>query len=169
MKSTKYHIDVTPEEDALFRDSQSKTTKFFTKKTFIITFSIVLGLHLLVAAAVTASNFTTNSTDTSFISNNSCVDQQANEPAPSPTPLPTPEPTPAPTPPALVPVTPNNIAQTPTTKTIPSKNTTHYTIKKGDTLYSISKRYKLNLDKLIKINNIKNPNALQVGQTIKFL
>lgn len=44
-----------------------------------------------------------------------------------------------------------------------------YVVKKGDTLYSISRKYKLNFKKLLELNKIKDPNKLNVGQKIKFL
>ncbi len=43
----------------------------------------------------------------------------------------------------------------------------HYEVKKGDTLWLISQKYNVPVDKLVKINNIKNPDAISVGQIIK--
>lgn len=45
-------------------------------------------------------------------------------------------------------------------------------VAKGDTLSAIAKKYygsasKANIDKLVKLNNIKNPNLIHVGQVIK--
>jgi membrane-bound lytic murein transglycosylase D len=42
----------------------------------------------------------------------------------------------------------------------------YHIIKKGDTLYSISKKYNINLSKIIDLNNIKNYN-IALGQKIK--
>lgn len=42
-----------------------------------------------------------------------------------------------------------------------------YTVKKGDTLSGIAKKYKTTIDKLVKINNIKNANIINVGQVLK--
>lgn len=39
-------------------------------------------------------------------------------------------------------------------------------VKKGDTLYSLSKRYGVTVDNLMKINNLNN-NKLSIGQTLK--
>lgn len=41
-----------------------------------------------------------------------------------------------------------------------------YTVKKGDTLYSIAKKYNLSVDILLKDNNLNSPN-LSVGQVLK--
>lgn len=42
-----------------------------------------------------------------------------------------------------------------------------YTIKRGDTLYSISRRYNTTVANLVRINRIKNPNLIYVGNIIK--
>lgn len=42
-----------------------------------------------------------------------------------------------------------------------------YVIKKGDTLSSIGRTYKMSADEIAKYNNIKNVNAIQIGQKIK--
>ncbi|MCK9475299.1 MAG: M23 family metallopeptidase [Candidatus Muirbacterium halophilum] len=42
----------------------------------------------------------------------------------------------------------------------------YYTISKGDTLFSISKQFNASIDYLQKVNNIKNPNFLHIGQKI---
>ena len=47
-----------------------------------------------------------------------------------------------------------------------SGNTT-YTIKRGDTLYSISRRYNTTVANLVRINRIKNPNLIYAGNVIK--
>ena len=41
-----------------------------------------------------------------------------------------------------------------------------YIVKKGDTLYSISKKYKVPVDELIKKNNLKS-NNISIGQKLK--
>ncbi|MDR3047261.1 MAG: C40 family peptidase [Bacteroidales bacterium] len=43
-----------------------------------------------------------------------------------------------------------------------------YHVKKGDTLYSISKRYKVTIEKLMKWNHLKS-NQLQIGQRLKIV
>lgn len=42
-----------------------------------------------------------------------------------------------------------------------------YTIKKGDTLSSIAKKYNTTVEELVKLNNIKNPHLIITGQKIK--
>lgn len=42
-----------------------------------------------------------------------------------------------------------------------------YTIKSGDTLWSLSSRFKVSREQLLKINDIKDPNKLYAGRTIK--
>lgn len=42
-----------------------------------------------------------------------------------------------------------------------------YTIKRGDTLYSISRRYNTTVANLVRINRIKNPNLIYAGNIIK--
>ena len=44
---------------------------------------------------------------------------------------------------------------------------TVYTVKKGDTLSKIAKDYKTTVSKLVKLNNIKNPNLIYPGQKVK--
>ena len=43
-----------------------------------------------------------------------------------------------------------------------------YVVKKGDTLYSISKKLDISVSELIKLNKIKN-NNLSVGQSLKII
>ena len=55
-----------------------------------------------------------------------------------------------------------------TTKPNTSKNTPSvHVVKKGDTLYSIAKRYHTTVEKLCKINHIKETSILSLGQKIK--
>lgn len=53
----------------------------------------------------------------------------------------------------------------------PSKNkktsATYYTVKKGDTLTRIAKRYNTTVNKIISLNNIKDPNKIYVKQKIR--
>jgi hypothetical protein len=42
-----------------------------------------------------------------------------------------------------------------------------YFIKKGDTLYSISRTFKVSVNSLLKLNNLKEKSILQIGQKIK--
>lgn len=42
-----------------------------------------------------------------------------------------------------------------------------YTVQKGDTLSKIAKKYNTTVDALQKLNNIKNPNLIRVGQKLR--
>jgi LysM repeat protein len=64
--------------------------------------------------------------------------------------------------------TPQQQAKNTETKT-KSKYTQTYQVKQGDTINSIAKKYRLVTERLMKINNIKDPNKIYVGQTLKFL
>lgn len=48
-----------------------------------------------------------------------------------------------------------------------AQQTINYTVKKGDSLYTIAHRHGLRLPDLLKVNNMRNPHALQPGQVIK--
>ena len=50
--------------------------------------------------------------------------------------------------------------------TNPAINST-YVVKKGDTLSEIAKKYNTTINKLVELNNIKNPNLIRVGQRLK--
>ncbi|MBX3080927.1 MAG: LysM peptidoglycan-binding domain-containing protein [Anaerolineae bacterium] len=43
---------------------------------------------------------------------------------------------------------------------------TTYTVQRGDTLYSISRRTLVSVDVLMRINHITNPNRIYVGQVL---
>lgn len=44
---------------------------------------------------------------------------------------------------------------------------TYYTVKAGDTLSAIAKKYSTSVDALVKLNGIKNPNLIYVNQKIR--
>lgn len=44
---------------------------------------------------------------------------------------------------------------------------THYKVKKGETLSSISQRSGVSVEQVQRMNGITNPTTLQAGQTIK--
>lgn len=55
-------------------------------------------------------------------------------------------------------------------KNTPAKSSSSgstYTVKKGDTLSVIAKKYGTTVNKLVKDNNIKNPNLINIGQKLK--
>lgn len=43
----------------------------------------------------------------------------------------------------------------------------YYTVKPNDTIYSIAKRYDVSQEALMRINGIKNPRKLQIGQQLR--
>ena len=49
------------------------------------------------------------------------------------------------------------------------KKTVYYTVKKGDTLTAIAAKYKTTVAKLVKANNIKNPDLIYAGQKLKIV
>lgn len=54
-----------------------------------------------------------------------------------------------------------------TTTTTTNNTATYYTVKRGDTLSAIASKYKTSVAYLQKINGIKNPNKINIGQKIK--
>ncbi len=93
-------------------------------------------------------------------------------PTPEPTPTATEEPTvvvteePTPEPTVEVVVTP---VQTPEVQPSPvvSGGETSYTVRPGDTLFSIARRYGLTFEEVAAFNGITNPNLIQPGQVIR--
>lgn len=189
-----YHIDVTPEEDRLFRDIEqprgpklSQTTSKPISKLTIPIIILIVVIHLVGACALMAFSSTRSisNEDKQFVGevadsvlDSPVIKQPIAVPSPTATPVPTPEPTPAPTPPA------NNdvpMDAKPTSSDVPKQTpkpiqvtkhsnlTKEYVVKKGDTIYSIAKKFKLNTEKLLKINNIKDPNKIALGQKLKFM
>jgi len=58
------------------------------------------------------------------------------------------------------------IASSTSTKTKDSYSEKTYTVVKGDTLYSISKKTNVSLEELKRKNNLKD-NSLAIGQTLR--
>jgi LysM repeat protein len=81
---------------------------------------------------------------------------------------PTVEPTTPPTeiPPTEIPPTevPPTVEPAPTTP--PSSGATTYTVQRGDTLYSIARRYGTTVEAIAAANGIANPSRIRVGQTL---
>src|SRR5690606_16464754 len=48
-----------------------------------------------------------------------------------------------------------------------SSSVTTYTVKRGDTLSHIAKRFGTTVNELVRLNNIKNPNLIFPGQELK--
>ena len=166
MKKNQYHIDVTPEEDMLFRDVpvEGDAPVYRHKLLNIPIISGIVAIHLIGAAALFGT---------------SLKKEIENLPVATPTPVTvtaTPTPIPAPTP-------IEKISSTAPTQSPPlasplkggevplstNKQTTTYTVKQGDTFYSIVKKYKLNAKTLTELNDIKDPAKIRVGQVLKFV
>ena len=64
-----------------------------------------------------------------------------------------------------VPVT--RTAAAPKPKPAVNKNATQHKVQSGETLSVIAQRYGVSMQNLIAINNINNPNQVEVGQTLK--
>lgn len=59
-------------------------------------------------------------------------------------------------------------SSTPVSKPVTSTNSTvTYTVKKGDTLSAIAKKYNTTYQKIASDNGIKNPNLIRIGQVLK--
>lgn len=54
-------------------------------------------------------------------------------------------------------------------KEITNTQSINYTIKKGDTLWEIARRYGTTVQEIASINNIQNPNLIYPGETIRIL
>lgn len=69
--------------------------------------------------------------------------------------------------PILATIPPNTIAPTPRlTPTLPVVGD-KYTVQAGDTLYGICKRLGVGYEDMVDLNNIADPNNLQIGQVLK--
>ncbi len=62
---------------------------------------------------------------------------------------------------------PSDTVQNNVTVTDASINATYYSIKKGDTLYSIAKKYGTTMQQICSWNNINDPNKIYLGQKIR--
>lgn len=56
---------------------------------------------------------------------------------------------------------------TKSTTTTTTKTTSTYKVVKGDTLTKIAKKYKTTIEKLVELNDIKNPNVININQILK--
>jgi LysM repeat protein len=137
--------------------------------TFKSSFWIVLAIHIFGGIGLmsfTGGTKTANAEDKKFLETKEAKFVGIEQPTPTPTP--TPQATPV-----LVEKVKLSKNDWPKANGKPNivkpKYTKEYIVKKGDNLYSISKRYKLSFEKLKEINNIKDPSKIVVGQKLKFL
>jgi nucleoid-associated protein YgaU len=142
-----YHIDVTPEEDALFRDAvvyknNSPMSRLLTNSTFWV----VVGIHMLILSAVTLTASSTKKYEPEMTAREITEDMSGSLIQP--------------------------LAKCTKSEPVRSQKTQRmqtYIVQKGDTLYSISRKCKVSCKQLIKTNKIKTPDKIFVGQTIKIL
>lgn len=142
-----YHIDVTPEEDLLFREVPEKKSSNKIKIPLVIfnrTFLLVLSVHIMIALSLIRTSF-------AYESNQKIDLSQPVAEIPS----------------KVFTVKDSVIPKKETN--ITPRYTTTYVVKPGDTIFSISRKYKLNVNKLIQLNNLKDPNSIKVGQILKFM
>jgi LysM repeat protein len=173
-----YHIDVTEEEDSLFREqetvpSNANAAQSFTfKKALVVVFMIhavgLLAVFGLPTAQKSQSTSSGSMTDNTTITSNATETSQNNLTKNS-------------VPVDQAPLVEDSLTKQPTQaasvvvppKTNPTKSsplyTKEYTVKQGDTIYHIAKKYKLNTNKLLELNGIKDPSKIVVGQKLKFL
>lgn len=57
--------------------------------------------------------------------------------------------------------------QTKQTKQTAQQNAASYVVKSGDTLFSIAQAHGTTVDKLVQLNGLAGPDAIQAGQTLK--
>jgi LysM repeat protein len=157
---TKYHIDVTEEEDNLFKDLCTQDTASQTKQNNKLTFTVIAIAHLAIVAVIGSSTLWANPSTSLNAEDKQLIETSEPKVTPIQAPIAAP----------IVETTPTPASQPNSTLNKQTKTlTSQYVVKKGDTIYSIAKKYKLNLEQLIQINQIKDPNKITVGQNLKFL
>ena len=156
---SKYHIDVTEEEDRLFRDQTEHENGTKRKPNSKLIWALVVSAHIGLIGAVVGIPTLLASEPTPIQTTKQTSQLKAEDQAF----IATPEPA----------ITSNATFNATVTsqpeKPNKSNLTQTYTVKHGDTVYSISRKYKLNVGNLIKLNDLKDPNKIIPGQTLKFL
>ncbi len=136
--------------------------------SFKSSFWLVLAIHLFGGVgllSLTGGTKTANAEDKKFLESKEAQFVGVEQP----TPTPTPEPVKEESPPKQSPKNDWPKAKPKIVYPVKPTITKEYVVKKGDTLYAISKKYKLNFEKLKEINKIKDPQKIFVGQKLKFL
>lgn len=126
---------------------------------------VVLGLHILAAFGIfffTGAKKAQAAEDKNFLKSREAVYVGI------------PDPTPTPTPSSSFPTSPTRVVSYPKPSPLPvkhplKKQARTYTICKGDNLYRVSVKFKINFEKLKELNNIKDPNKIYIGQTLKLM
>lgn len=153
-----------PKVDALF--SQAINPRLFHAASEIDP-PVAEGLMSTTATtAATATPLPSGTPAPSFTPRPSATFTQPPTQTSSPTPIPT-------QPPTLTATFTAAPTSTPTLTSTPvpaaaagSTSPTLYTVQRGDTLFRIASRYLVDLDELIRVNNISNPSLIKVGQEL---
>lgn len=95
---------------------------------------------------------------------NATLAAQLVEPTETPTPTPEPTMTETPIPPTPEPYTPEPVIM-PAPTTAPAGQIT-YVVQRGDTLFSLARRYGTTVEAIASANNIANPNQIRAGQVL---
>lgn len=147
--------------------------------SFKQSFGIVLGIHAILAGGIIyASLPKAHAEDKAFLKSPEA--QYTGIPEPTPTPIPnrkeiTPDGKIATYPKPLEENKSPEVKKEVKKEVLPVKNKVNskysqtYKVKKGDTIYSISKKYHLNTKKLLQLNHITDSSKLKEGQVLKFL
>ena len=133
-------------------------------------FYVVLGIHLvaIVGIAYAGSAKKAKADDQKALTEEIPVYVGVDPtPTPEPTPIIAEQPWPKATP--ELKTYPNTKKAIPVVKEKVSHYTKEYIVQKGDTFYSIVRKYKLNPERLKKLNNITNENKIQAGQKLKLM
>jgi LysM repeat protein len=123
---------------------------------------VVLGLHMVVALGVffAGTKKTQAAEDKNFLKSKEAVYVGVPDPAATPS--------------SSFPTSHTRVVSYPKSpsrpiKSIPKKQAQTYTIIKGDNLYRVSRKFKINFEKLKELNNIKDPDKIYIGQTLKLM
>lgn len=124
---------------------------------------VVLGLHMMAAFGIfffSGVKKTLASEDKDFLKSREAVFVGIPDPTPTPS--------------SSFPTSPTRVISHPkpspqSDKHPLKKQAQTYTICKGDNLYRVSVKFKINFEKLKELNNIKDPNKIYIGQTLKLM
>jgi LysM repeat protein len=150
MKKETYTESIQEKEEVIQRPISFKSS-------FWVVFAIHLfgGIGLL---SFTGGTKTANAEDKKFLESKESQFVGVEQPTPTPTPVAQPKQSPK-----------DHWPTKGKPKVVAIVKTKEYVVKKGDNLYAISKKYKLDFEKLKQLNNIKDPSKIYVGQKLKFM
>ena len=152
MKRQPYTKSIQEQEEVIQRPISFKSS-----------FWVVFAIHLFGGIGMlsfTSGTKTANAADKKFVESKEAQYAGVEQPTPAPTPTPVAQPKQSPK---------DDWPTKGKPKVVAIVNTKEYVVKKGDNLYAISKKYKLDFEKLKQLNNIKDPSKIYVGQKLKFM